>query len=286
MSLLRIFFYLTILVVFNACGENTKSSNNSLVASESLTVESEVYAGEDKWVMVNNALILEGKEILHEDNVSGYLWEYEKNTLANTRKFTYRPTVIGVHTLTFSILYANGVKRSDSLNIVVTDRKVNRNIVFLEETEKRTYLSAINKTRIRSQDCGLEGVFLATTPVVWSEKLYSAAYEHSQDLIISKTFSHDGSGTESDWSGYKLGKQSNLIDRSEAYGYKWSTLGENLAGGTSMNIAEEAINSWLKSDKHCANLMNPNFQEVGMAMLKNEDSVYTYYWSQNFGRSK
>ncbi|SFV67217.1 hypothetical protein MNB_SV-13-1015 [hydrothermal vent metagenome] len=40
---------------------------------------------------------------------------------------------------------------------------------------------------------------------------------------------------------------------------------------------------WLKSDSHCANLMNPNFTELGMAMIKDESTKYIHYWTQNFG---
>ena len=46
-------------------------------------------------------------------------------------------------------------------------------------------------------------------------------------MAISNTFSHDGSGTVSDWTGYALGKQSNMQERVASYDYLWSRLAEN-----------------------------------------------------------
>jgi len=43
------------------------------------------------------------------------------------------------------------------------------------------------------------------------------------------------------------------------------------------------VEGFLESDLHCANLMNPKFKELGMAMVKNSNTTYTHYWTQNFG---
>jgi len=170
--------------------------------------------------------------------------------------------------------------------VVVTSNDINYTIPSISNKLKNEYLHAINTARAEQQDCGSEGIFEATSKVKWNDKLYKGAYEHAQDLIVSKTFAHAGSGTESDWTGYGLSKPSDLISRAEAYNYKWSRLGENLAGGTTMDTADKAVASWLESDHHCANLMNPYFEEVGMVMLDDENSLYTHYWGQNFGTGK
>jgi len=39
----------------------------------------------------------------------------------------------------------------------------------------------------------------------------------------------------------------------------------------------------LKSPKHCANIMNREFREVGVAIAINPDSQYKIYWTQDFG---
>lgn len=50
-----------------------------------------------------------------------------------------------------------------------------------------------------------------------------------------------------------------------------------------MDTAAAVIQIWLDSDGHCANLMNPGFQDIGMAMVEDANSRFTHYWTQNFG---
>jgi uncharacterized protein YkwD len=157
------------------------------------------------------------------------------------------------------------------------------NTPYLSDTEKQAFLDAINHARAVDQDCGKKGIKAATTDLQWSDALYSAAYEHSQDMAESDTFAHEGSGTSSDWTGYDPGKKSTVVERIENNGYgKWKYLGENIAAGIAMDTAQIAVNAWIDSDEHCANLMNPDFKEVGMAMARNDRSAYTHYWTQDF----
>ncbi len=159
------------------------------------------------------------------------------------------------------------------------------NIPTLPNSNKIAYLNAINQARSVQQDCGTKGVFLATTSLTWNDKLYYAAYEHSQDLGRTDTFSHMGSGKISDWTGSSLKKQSEPDERIEYHNYNWIKTGENITAGTRMNTAQLAVNEWLDSDTHCAILMDPSFKEVGMAMFYNSNSRYKYYWTQSFGLS-
>jgi len=39
----------------------------------------------------------------------------------------------------------------------------------------------------------------------------------------------------------------------------------------------------LDSPKHCANIMNEKFTEIGVAIVINPNSRYKIYWTQNFG---
>ena len=166
-----------------------------------------------------------------------------------------------------------------------TDNPTNTDneIPVLSASKKTEYLNAINQARSVEQNCHSKGVFPAVAPLSWSDKLYKASYEHSQDLAISNTFSHDGSGSASDWTGTALGKHSTMKERIEHYNYSWSRLGENVAGGTTSNTVTLAVKQLLNSDGHCANMMKAYFTEVGTAMVQNASSQYTYYWTQNFG---
>lgn len=65
-------------------------------------------------------------------------------------------------------------------------------------------------------------------------------------------------------------------------GYPYRTAGENLAMGFS--DAESAMNGWLKSQTHYANLVDPDFQQMGIGL---EGGVYhdkpTVFVAQHFG---
>ena len=155
----------------------------------------------------------------------------------------------------------------------------------LTDDMKAEYLKAINDARNVSQDCGTEGSFSAVSALIWNDSLYSAAFEHSNDMAESNTFSHNGSGTNSDWTGVELGKQSTSKERIENNAYAdWNRIGENIAAGQMYTTAEEVVKGWLASDGHCANIMNPDFNELGMAKMEKSGTTYDIYWTQNFGR--
>lgn len=153
--------------------------------------------------------------------------------------------------------------------------------VILSDT-KEAYLKAVNDLRSRRQDCGSKGTFEATTPLTWSDALYGAAFEHSTDMAEQQHMTHDGSGTESDWTGIAYGKQSTSQERMENNGYQnWSHIGENVAFGQ-VDTAQ-VMDDWMKSDGHCKNIMNPNFSEIGMAFVEDAGTPSQKYWTQNFG---
>ena len=160
----------------------------------------------------------------------------------------------------------------------------------LSDEEKQTYLDAINDARSRQQDCGSKGVYDPAPALSWSDELYKAAYEHDRDMVETDMYplSHDGSGTEYDWTAQEQGLEySTFEDRIENNGYlDWQTIGENIAAGTNMDSARKAVEAWLDSDGHCANLMNPNYTEVGMAHIGKSGTYYTHYWTQDFGAKK
>lgn len=144
-------------------------------------------------------------------------------------------------------------------------------------------LAAINEVRSQEIDCndGL-GVVGPSQPLSWNSELYAAAEEHSDDLAMSDTFSHDGSGTEYDIAGYNRGKKSYFTERIDDHGYQdYDIVGENIAGG--FDDLAMVIDGWIKSPDHCANLMREDFDEVGTAVVVNPDSTYGIYWTQDFG---
>jgi uncharacterized protein YkwD len=179
--------------------------------------------------------------------------------------------------LTVVLLTSCNTGKESNINDLSLDAPV------ISNSFKDEYLNAINRARSSNQICGEKGLFIATSALRWSDKLYGAAYEHSKDMAQSNTFSHNGSGQVTDIVGTLRGKSSTPSDRIDAYGYRWVRYAENIGAGTDIDTAEKSVNQLLKSDGHCANIMNPLLKDVGIAMVKNSSSSYIYYWTQCFG---
>lgn len=153
---------------------------------------------------------------------------------------------------------------------------------FVQPTNEEI-LTAVNEVRSKQIDCndGL-GLVGPSSPLSWNTELYEAAYEHSYDLAMTNTFSHDGSGTEYDVAGYNRGKQSYFTERIDDHGYSdYNIVGENIAGG--FDTLTKAIEGWINSPDHCKNLMNNDFDEMGIAIVVNNNSQFGIYWTQDFG---
>jgi uncharacterized protein YkwD len=150
-------------------------------------------------------------------------------------------------------------------------------------TSQVEILEAINNVRAEARDCNDgRGVVGPSVALTWSDTLYTSAYEHSNDLAVSDTFSHNGSGTASDVTGSNNGRASRFNERIKANGFvDYSIIGENIAGG--QESIESVVTAWLASPAHCTNLMESEFREIGVAVVTNEASTYGIYWTQNFG---
>jgi uncharacterized protein YkwD len=102
----------------------------------------------------------------------------------------------------------------------------------------------------------------AISTVTWNESLAKAAYLHSKDMNDENYFSHTG----------KNGSDAGT--RIEQQGYNWRTYGENIAKGYSNE--QMVVEGWIESEGHCRNIMNPNFEEMGVGKEGE-------YWTQVFG---
>ena len=154
----------------------------------------------------------------------------------------------------------------------------------ITKAQQKEFLTKVNQVRSERRTCGKYGSMGPVAPLVWSDKLYEAAYTHSYDMAKSSHFSHNGSGTANDRTAVdmRLGRGSNLKDRMSYADYRWLAAGENIAAG--QHTVQAAMHAWLRSDEHCKNLMSGKFTELGMAYTTTNDRFKTY-WSQNFGRS-
>jgi uncharacterized protein YkwD len=146
----------------------------------------------------------------------------------------------------------------------------------ISENVKAQYLNAVNQARSVGRTCGELGYFTAAAPLAWSDALYKASYEHIEDLITTNTFSHSGSGTASDWTAQvqELGRGSSVEDRAKNNGYSSDVVDENAGYGSNSLVV--MMNSWLKSDGHCAGIMWSNAESLGMSQVG-------LYWSMELG---
>jgi uncharacterized protein YkwD len=131
-------------------------------------------------------------------------------------------------------------------------------------------LRIVNAYRSAGATCGSRGSFAPAGALTLNSRLTSAAYGHSADMAANNYFSHTSLDGRS------------MVDRINATGYDWSTVGENIAAG--YGTMQQVVDGWMASDGHCANLMNPRFTEMGLACARNANSTYRIYWTQNLGR--
>jgi hypothetical protein len=94
---------------------------------------------------------------------------------------------------------------------------------------------------------------LGLKPLSVNEKLNQAALLKAENMVQNQYFSHTSPGGVTPWFWFlKAG-----------YNYKYA--GENLAVG--FYDSKEVYDAWLNSPSHKANIVNPNYTEVGTAVL-------------------
>ena len=132
-------------------------------------------------------------------------------------------------------------------------------------------LTQVNRARASAKYCGVE--FFKAAPVLkWNFQLAAAASEHSADMANHNYFEHASRNGQS------------FTDRMARNGYNWRTAGENISAGR--ETVQAAMNSWIKSPGHCANIMSPQFREIGVACSYHESSNYKTYWTMELGQAR
>ncbi|MDX2161127.1 MAG: CAP domain-containing protein [bacterium] len=118
-------------------------------------------------------------------------------------------------------------------------------------------------TLVNQQRCAARLV-----PLALDTRLNSAAQVHSNRMVQYNFFAHTDpiNGTQP-W------------DRMRTAGYPWTTAGENIAAGNA--TAQATFTQWWNSSGHRANIMNPNFREMGLGYTAG--GSYRHYWTQVFG---
>lgn len=126
-------------------------------------------------------------------------------------------------------------------------------------------LTLVNEARAKKRRCGFRG-FDAVPPLAPSAALQRAASAHAEDMARRGAMDHAG------------GDGSTPADRATRAGYAWRNVGENVAMGQS--TPDQVVAEWLDSPRHCSNIMDPDFTEMGVAVASSATGVY---WAQVFG---
>lgn len=102
-----------------------------------------------------------------------------------------------------------------------------------------------------------------------STQLKNMAYLRNYDMVQERYFAHISP---------RYGRWANMLYSSE---YEFKYAGENLAAG--FTTARSFVKGWMDSPTHRANLLNPRFREIGVAVSPgNSRSYYQSYATQWF----
>jgi len=136
------------------------------------------------------------------------------------------------------------------------------------QAEGQVLLQMINAARGQQRQCGTQA-FAATAPLAWNATLAGAAESHTRAMANQNFLDHI------DRDGRTPG------DRAELAGYAGQQTGENIAAG--QDTPRKVVDGWLASPGHCANLMNPQYSELGAAYAVDPKSDAGIYWTAMFG---
>ncbi|MDC0717609.1 CAP domain-containing protein [Nannocystis bainbridge] len=129
-------------------------------------------------------------------------------------------------------------------------------------------LALVNQRRAEGANCGAQGNFGPAGPLSMDPALRCAARMHSKDMSDRDFFDHTNPDGEPPWD--RMGKA--------GYG-SYSNAGENIAGGSP--DAAGTMDQWMNSDGHCANIMNPAFEHIGVGYYPG--GQWGHLWTQVFG---
>ena len=134
----------------------------------------------------------------------------------------------------------------------------NKKDVFKLSAEERAVIDLTNAERKKSDK--------ELVPLKMNEQLMEAARKHAANMAAQEKMEHELDGKR-------------VPDRADDAGYKWVTVGENIA--QKQLTPKEVIAAWMKSPTHRDNILNGDYTEIGVAVVKSKKGEL--YWVQVFG---
>ena len=128
------------------------------------------------------------------------------------------------------------------------------------EQVRRQIVAAVNEQRRKA----------GVPSVKANADLDEAAQRHAEDMLARNYFAHQSpSGTT-------------VRERAKAAGYRWRTIGENIAEGQ-LSVAE-VMDTWMHSPGHRRNILDKDFKELGVGLAMGPSGgTHRVLWAQNFG---
>ena len=144
----------------------------------------------------------------------------------------------------------------------------NNDIDIIEDTNNA---DTLNYDGIHYQDMAREVLELVNqiridnnlNPLIWNDSLEMSAMVRATEII--NTFEH----TRPDGSSWYT-----------TINTTYRTAGENIAAG--QRTSQQVVDEWMASPGHRANILNPNYTEIGVALYYDSSDPYEYNWVQLF----
>jgi uncharacterized protein YkwD len=130
-------------------------------------------------------------------------------------------------------------------------------------------IALTNAARDEGACCGGEGCFDPAPPLELDPALRKSARAHALDMSERGYFAHDSPDGLSPF------------DRMREAGFMGCRMGENIAAG--QPTASAVVRSWLSSPGHCANMLSPSFDRIGVGHHPATAGNTSPIWVQNFG---
>jgi uncharacterized protein YkwD len=118
----------------------------------------------------------------------------------------------------------------------------------------------------------VERAKVGVAPVANQTQLAQAAQKHSIDMGCNFFLSHTGTD------------ETSPFDRMDIYEYYYLVAGENVAAGYA--TPAEVMTGWMNSAGHRANILDPDFAEIGIGYVYNPGDTtkgYKHYWTMDLG---
>jgi len=139
------------------------------------------------------------------------------------------------------------------------EQKPENDAIVLPETQNSRAQQVINLTNKERNKAGLPDLKA-------SSRLSRLAQLKAEDMAKKGYFSHTSPTYGS------------AFDMMKAYGISYKTAGENIAKG--QPTAQAAMNGWMNSSGHRANILGSKYSEIGVGVAENGKG--TIYWVQLF----